>query len=70
MDKSDETLRMVKVEMHYKLCFTVGKIVSKNYDSAFFYKLLEDFTIIVQSFRGLYSCNEFYHYLSVCQVLW
>ena len=61
---------MVKLEVPYKLCFTVGKVVLKNDGTVhFFYKLLKYFTVIVKSFGGLYSCNELYHHLSVCVVV-
>lgn len=33
MDKSVESLRMVKLEMPYKLCFTDGKNLLKNDDT-------------------------------------
>ena len=37
MDKSVETLRMVKLEVPYKLCFTVGKVSLKNDDTVHFF---------------------------------
>ena len=59
MDKSVESLRMIKLEMPYKLCFTGGKNLLKNDDT------VRSFTNHI-SVKSLYSRNELYHHFSVC----